>query len=235
MQRPLTIATLLTLGAALLLPLPSSAQASVSFVIGIAPPPPRFESVPAPRHGYAWAPGYWNWDGNRHVWLSGHWEPSRDGYRYQRSEWVRDQDGYRLEPGAWVRMSEYEYNDVIVAPPAPRYERVPAYRPGYVWEPGHWEWRGNRHEWIGGAWLVDRPGYVYHRHNWYERDGRWYSEAGHWRSRGRDRDRDGIPDRYERHGRDRDHDGVPNRYDHDRDGDGIPNRADRRPDDRRRN
>lgn len=30
--------------------------------------------------------------------------------------------------------------------------------------------------------------------------------------------------------RDRDHDGIPNRYDRDRDGDGVPNRFDRRPD-----
>ena len=30
--------------------------------------------------------------------------------------------------------------------------------------------------------------------------------------------------------RDRDRDGVPNRYDRDRDGDGVPNRYDRRPD-----
>ena len=50
--------------------------------------------------------------------------------------------------------------------------------------------------------------------------------------RGRDRDRDGIPDRYERRGgrHDEDRDGIPNRYDRDRDGDGVPNRYDRRPD-----
>jgi hypothetical protein len=35
-------------------------------------------------------------------------------------------------------------------------------------------------------------------------------------------------DRYYR-GRDRDLDGVPNRYDRDRDGDGVPNRFDDRP------
>jgi hypothetical protein len=29
--------------------------------------------------------------------------------------------------------------------------------------------------------------------------------------------------------RDRDHDGIPNRYDRDRDGDGVPNRFDDRP------
>jgi hypothetical protein len=34
--------------------------------------------------------------------------------------------------------------------------------------------------------------------------------------------------------RDRDRDGVSNRYDRDRDGDGVPNRYDRRPDNARR-
>jgi hypothetical protein len=34
--------------------------------------------------------------------------------------------------------------------------------------------------------------------------------------------------------RDRDHDGIPNRYDRDRDGDGVPNRYDRAPDNPRR-
>ncbi len=42
----------------------------------------------------------------------------------------------------------------------------------------------------------------------------------------RDRDGDGVPNRYDR---DRDGDGVPNRYDRDRDGDGVPNRFDTRP------
>ncbi|MGV8891468.1 MAG: hypothetical protein ACOH2K_00670 [Burkholderiaceae bacterium] len=36
-------------------------------------------------------------------------------------------------------------------------------------------------------------------------------------------------DRDHRPRRDRDHDGVPNRFDRDRDGDGVPNRFDRRP------
>ncbi|MDO8718323.1 MAG: hypothetical protein Q7K20_04980 [Polaromonas sp.] len=48
--------------------------------------------------------------------------------------------------------------------------------------------------------------------------------------RGRDQDRDGVPDRVDR---DRDGDGVPNRMDRDRDGDGTRNRADRRPNDPR--
>ena len=40
----------------------------------------------------------------------------------------------------------------------------------------------------------------------------------------------GDPRAYRRGWGDRDRDGVPNRYDRDRDGDGVPNRYDRRPD-----
>ena len=139
------------------------------------------------------------------------------------------------------------------APPAPLYERAPAVRRGYVWSPGYWEWRGHRHHWVPGTYIVERPGYVYAPPAWQQRDGRWFMQQGYWAPRGgdgyrgqgfydrdggrgygqhdgyRDRDRDGVPDRYEHRGRgrDTDHDGVPNRYDRDLDNDGIPNRRDR--------
>jgi hypothetical protein len=118
------------------------------------------------------------------------------------------------------------------APPPLRYEVVPAPRRGYVWAPGHWEWRGHRHEWVTGYWIAERPGYAYSAPAWARRDGGWYYEPARWTPYGRDRDRDGIPDRYERRRHDEDHDGVPNRYDRDRDGDGVPNRYDRDPDNR---
>lgn len=67
-----------------------------------------------------------------------------------------------------------------------------------------------------------------YRDGYYDRDRRWHRwrnarEAREFRMRYRDRYRD-------RYGwRDRDYDGVPNRYDRDRDGDGVPNRWDARP------
>lgn len=67
-----------------------------------------------------------------------------------------------------------------VAPPPPREEAIPALRPGYVWAPGHWEWRHGDYRWVNGAWLHERHGYHYHPHAWVERDGRWYLEGGHW-------------------------------------------------------
>ncbi len=156
------------------------------------------------------------------------------------------------------------------APPAPIYEHAPAVRRGYVWSPGYWDWRGHRHHWVRGSYIVERPGYVYAPPAWQERGGRWYMQQGGWAPHGgngyyashdgyarqgfydggyrgdhgyrggyRDRDRDGMPDRYERHGRggrDYDRDGVPNRYDRDLDNDGISNRYDRdRDGDGRRN
>ena len=89
---------------------------------------------------------------------------------------------------------------VNTAPPAPRDERMPGARRGYVWAPGYWNWRGNRHVWTRGSWVRERPGYAYRPHNWVERDGRWHLERGRWdRGRGRDRDGDGVPDRRDAH------------------------------------
>lgn len=107
--------------------------------------------------------------------------------------------------------------DIIVniAPPPPRFEAVPAPRHGYVWAPGHWEWNGRAYHWVGGRWVGARAGYRWSAPQWVERGGRWYYEPRGW-------------------ARDRDHDGVPNRFDRDRDGDGIPNRLDRHPNNPRR-
>ncbi len=93
--------------------------------------------------------------------------------------------------------------DVVVgAPPPLRYEVVPAPRPGYVWTPGYWDWRYNRHYWVGGTWVRQRPGYVYSQPAWVQREGRWSLQRGGW----------GHGDYH--HDHDHDRDGVPNRYDH---------------------
>ena len=106
--------------------------------------------------------------------------------------------------------------DIRVGPPQPRYELVPAPRRGYLWTPGYWNWRGNRHYWVAGTWARERPGYVYNHPAWVQNGDRWRLNRGAWA-----------------HG-DRDHDGIPNRLDRDRDGDGVPNRHDRQPDNPRR-
>ncbi len=98
-----------------------------------------------------------------------------------------------------------------VPPPAPRVEPVPPPRPGHVWAPGYWAWRGNQHVWVAGSFQPVRAGHVYQQPRWVQRDGQWVFTAGRWA----------------RH--DKDGDGVNNAWDRDRDGDGVNNRHDRHP------
>ena len=97
---------------------------------------------------------------------------------------------------------------VDIAPPAPRYEVVPAPRAGYVWVPGFWDWRGHRHVWVKGHFERERHGMYWHPNRWVQHENRWSLEHGHW-------DRERFAEN-ERRG--------------DRDGDGVPNRFDRAPD-----
>jgi hypothetical protein len=69
---------------------------------------------------------------------------------------------------------------VTVAPPPVYFEPVPAVRVGYVWIPGFWDWRSNRHHWVAGHYVRHRPGYVYHSARWSHHDGRWGYDRGYW-------------------------------------------------------
>ena len=71
--------------------------------VRVAPPAPRHEWVPAARRGYAWAPGFWNWNGRRHVWANGHWERVRAGYAFHAPAWERADSGWRLDRGGWMK------------------------------------------------------------------------------------------------------------------------------------
>ncbi len=95
-------------------------------------------------------------------------------------------------------------NVVIVrtAPPPPRHESAPHARRGYVWVEGYWNWNGRRHVWTRGHWERARKGYAYHRPEWQQGDDGWRLNRGGWhrgeRADGRsDRDRDGVPNRYD--------------------------------------
>ena len=114
---------------------------------------------------------------------------------------------------------------VNIGPPPVRYEAVPVVRRGYVWSPGYWDWRGNRHVWVKGSSVRAREGYSYQPRQWVENNGRWNLERSRWnQARGRDSDRDGIPDR-------RDPTPYGGARPGDRDGDGVPNNRDSRPND----
>jgi YXWGXW repeat-containing protein len=81
-------------------------------------------------------------------------------------------------------------------PPAAPYEYVPAPRAGWSWVPGYWDLRHGRHYWVAGHWMRHRPGYYYQPARWVDNGSRWYYHRPYWRAG--DRDRDGVPNRYDR-------------------------------------
>ena len=112
-MKKIAIATALlaALGGSVLLPSVAAAQVNVNINIGEAPPPVRYEVVPAARSGYLWVPGYWNWDGSRHVWSTGHWERSRSSYTYVQPEWRQEGEGWRLDRGGWKHGKNKRHHD----------------------------------------------------------------------------------------------------------------------------
>jgi hypothetical protein len=72
-------------------------------IVRTAPPAPREERIPAPRRGYVWANGYWDWNGRRYVWRAGHWERARAGHHYRADRWVERNGSWQRERGGWQR------------------------------------------------------------------------------------------------------------------------------------
>lgn len=67
------------------------------------------------------------------------------------------------------------------APPAPLVEAVPSPREGYVWAPGHYEWRNGQYVWLQGEWMTARPGFAWRAGHWEQAaNGSWVFVAGHW-------------------------------------------------------
>jgi len=90
---------LLTIAAALA---PQASQAG-ELIIGVAPPAPRVEVIPAARVGYVWSPGYWRWYGGRHVWVNGYYVHERVGWHWRPAHWVESGGRWHYVGGVWVR------------------------------------------------------------------------------------------------------------------------------------
>jgi hypothetical protein len=81
------------------------ASAAVSLYVDVAPPPPRYEVVPAPRAGFIWAPGYWDYRGGHHAWVKGRWEREQRGMYYHPSRWEQRDGRWYFERGNWNRQA----------------------------------------------------------------------------------------------------------------------------------
>jgi hypothetical protein len=77
------------------------AFAQININIGVAPPAPQYEVVPSIAPGYIWAPGYWAWNGDRHIWMRGRPILQRTGYRWEPDRWEQRGNGYYRHEGRW--------------------------------------------------------------------------------------------------------------------------------------
>ena len=79
------------------------AAAHEAIFLDTAPPPARVEVLPAPRRGFVWAPGFWEWRHGRHVWVRGHWIRERHGMYWHPDRWVERDGRWAYERGRWDR------------------------------------------------------------------------------------------------------------------------------------
>lgn len=79
---------------------PAAARTNVDFFVNIAPPLVYREVMPAPRVGYVWVPGYWDWHYGRYHWVAGNWSRHRHGHYHEPVRWHYRDGGY-YRAGGW--------------------------------------------------------------------------------------------------------------------------------------
>jgi WXXGXW repeat (2 copies) len=84
------------------------AYAQVNFNISIGPPAPQYEVVPTIQPGYVWAPGYWGWNGDRHIWVRGRSIVQREGYSWAPDRWDQRNNSYYRTAGHWEQDRNYK-------------------------------------------------------------------------------------------------------------------------------
>ena len=97
-----SVITMWLASASLLCAPPALARVDVHVEIGVPPPVAVIETAPALRSGYVYAPGYWAWNGDRHVWVRGRTIVERPGYSWVADRWEPVGGRYRFVPGYWA-------------------------------------------------------------------------------------------------------------------------------------
>ena len=96
--------------------------------VTVAPPPPQVEvqgTAPSPNH--RWLPGYWQWNGSRHVWQAGHWaEPPEPGMLWEAPKWENHGGKWAFADGRWHLASPAAATVVYEPPSTPKCSSMPA-------------------------------------------------------------------------------------------------------------
>jgi len=148
------------------------------------PPPPQEVITEAPGPSYVWVPGQWDRTADSWSWNGGEWvQPPFSNAYWVPGYWQHWGGQYQWETGHWAAAEQgVVAQQPILAPPV--YEQVqpaPPATTGYVWQPGHWSWRGTW-VWVPGEYLETvEPSAVWVQGDWEENpNGTWRWNPAHW-------------------------------------------------------
>jgi len=99
--RKTIVSVALTLGLAGSATLAAAASSSAEIELRIGPPADRVEVVAAPREGYIYERGHYDWDGNRYVWNEGRFIQKREGHVYTPYALEHRGDRWYYRRGHW--------------------------------------------------------------------------------------------------------------------------------------
>lgn len=141
------------------------------------PPRPRDEVI-APRAGFVWIPGRWEWRRRQWQWVDGRWEAERVGSRFTPGRWEYVSGRWRWTDGRWDAAPVAAYP--TSAPPVAPAETIPSFGRDQVWIAGHYEWRNGRYEWAPGRLEGFRRGFRFQPGSWSLRGDRYVWTEGQW-------------------------------------------------------
>jgi len=86
---------------------PAMSQDVIFTEIDNLPPAMKVEVKPAPRAGYVYIPGYWDYRDSIYVWVDGRFEPARAGYVYVVPRYEQVDGRWRRYAGGWTNEEEH--------------------------------------------------------------------------------------------------------------------------------
>jgi hypothetical protein len=86
---------------------PAASQEVLFTTIDSPPPAMKVEVVPAPRVGYVYTPGYWDYKDRTYVWVEGTFVPERKGYVYVAPRYEQKEGKWRMYSSRWVTEEEH--------------------------------------------------------------------------------------------------------------------------------
>jgi OOP family OmpA-OmpF porin len=99
----------------------ATAPAAFAQVVLVPAPAPRYEQAPAPRQGYVWQQGYWQWEHGRYAWTPGSWAAedlhARHDYpgRFERASLAPPPRVERLSADALFPFDRGDVGDISVS------------------------------------------------------------------------------------------------------------------------